>query len=49
MFIYLSYVKKINFNKYDLYSKGDSTIISDEIKRYYNNLLNDFFPDTLNW
>ena len=39
----------LSFNKYDLYSKGDSTIISDEIKRYYNNLLNDFFPDTLNW
>ena len=39
----------LSFNKYDLYSKSDSTIISNKTKHYYNNLLNDFFPDTLNW
>lgn len=40
-------VKKLN--KYDLYSKNDSKDITDDIKNYYEKLLNEFFPEPLNW
>jgi len=40
----------IQFNEFDLYSKADKTfIVTDEIKQYYNGLLEQFFPDPLNW
>ena len=37
------------FNKYDLYSKEDNDFIGDDIKTYYYNLLNTFFPQKLSW
>ena len=37
------------FNKYDLYSKEDNDVISDDIQTYYYNLLNTFFPQKLSW
>ena len=37
------------FNKYDLYSKEDNDFISDDIKMYYYNLLNTFFPQKISW
>lgn len=40
----------LNFNKYDLYSKADFDFkITDDIKKYYNTLLNEFFPEPLFW
>ena len=39
----------IEFNKYDLYSKVDAAEISDEVKEYYDRLLDDFFDGELNW
>lgn len=38
-----------NFNKFDLYSKQDNYFISDEIIEYYNNLLDEYFPNDLFW
>ena len=38
-----------HFNQFDLYSKEDSPDISDEIKEYYNGLLDKYFPETLQW
>jgi len=37
------------FNQFDLYSKEDDTSISDETKKYYNNLLNEYFNGELEW
>ena len=37
------------FNQFDLYSKEDSTHISDEIKAYYDKLLDTYFPEILQW
>ena len=37
------------FNEFDLYSKEDDTEISDEIKKYYDNLLDLYFDGELNW
>ena len=37
------------FNQFDLYSKEDPIIITDEIKTYYHNLLVKFFPEKLKW
>jgi len=37
------------FNQFDLYSKEDSTEISDEIKDYYDDLLQEYFPNVLQW
>ena len=40
----------LEFNKFDLYSKEDiDFVLTDEIKAYYNNLLNTYFPETLQW
>jgi len=40
----------INFNNFDLYSKEDTDFtVSDEIRRYYENLLNEYFPELLKW
>ena len=37
------------FNKFDLYSKEDDIEISDETKKYYDNLLDKYFHGELNW
>ena len=37
------------FNEFDLYSKYDDNKITDEIKKYYNDLLNEFFNGELEW
>lgn len=43
-------LKNVNyFNKFDLYSKEDSPDISDEIKEYYSLLLDEYFPEILQW
>ena len=39
-----------DFNEFDLYSKEDTDlVITDEIKNYYNELLNEFFRGELQW
>ena len=39
-----------NFNTYDLYSKSDDKFkVTDDVKKYYNNLLQEFFPVPLLW
>jgi inositol oxygenase len=38
----------LEFNKYDLYSKEDTDfILTDEIRQYYTELLNEYFPEPL--
>jgi len=37
------------FNDFDLYSKGDVVGITDDVKIYYENLLNEYFVDKLAW
>ena len=37
------------FNAYDLYSKGRERPNLPEIKPYYEDLVSEFFPDTLSW
>lgn len=37
------------FNHYDLYSKEDSSHISEEVKTYYDTLLDTYFPESLQW
>ena len=38
------------FNNFDLYSKEDKNfVLTDEIKKYYDNLLQEYFPDILQW
>ena len=37
------------FNSFDLYSKEDECNITNDIKRYYDELLNEYFLDTLEW
>ena len=38
------------FNEFDLYSKEDTDLeITDEIKKYYDNLLNEMFKGELQW
>jgi inositol oxygenase len=40
----------LEFNQFDLYSKTDTEfVLTDEIRAYYNNLLNEYFPDPLYW
>ena len=39
----------IYFNQFDLYSKEDDTNISDEVKEYYNQILDEFFIKNLQW
>ena len=43
----LKNVKK--FNEFDLYSKEDSVEITNEIKKYYDQLLEEYFDGELNW
>jgi len=39
-----------NFNKYDLYSKEDTSFkLTEGIKKYYEKLLQHFFPEPLQW
>ena len=37
------------FNHFDLYSKEDDTNITEETKKYYDNLLNEYFAGELEW
>lgn len=39
----------LHFNQFDLYSKEDDTEINDSVKQYYNDLLKEYFPNTLQW
>ena len=40
----------LEFNTYDLYSKEDTEfVLTDDIKTYYANLMDEFFPDTMRW
>ena len=40
----------IDFNKFDLYSKEDTDfVLNNNIIEYYNNLLDIYFPEKLNW
>lgn len=39
----------LDFNSFDLYSKEDDINISDETKEYYNELLDEYFPEDLFW
>ena len=40
----------LDFNQYDLYSKEDTDfILTPQIKEYYENLLQKFFPEELKW
>ena len=39
-----------NFNKFDLYSKEDTSFkLTTGIKKYYEKLLQHFFPEKLQW
>jgi inositol oxygenase len=37
------------FNRYDLYSKGDERPKLEELRPYYEDLTQEFFPEPLNW
>ena len=37
------------FSQYDLYSKSSETINTAELMPYYQDLVNEFFPEKLNW
>lgn len=37
------------FNTFDLYSKEDDININDDIKKYYDELLDEYFTDDLDW
>lgn len=37
------------FQTYDLYSKQDSLINIDDVKEYYQDLINEFFPEKISW
>lgn len=39
----------LEFNRFDLYSKNDSQEVSNEVKTYYDKLLDEFFNGELNW
>ena len=39
----------LEFNKFDLYSKEDPIEITDDVKQYYDDLLDEFFMDELIW
>ena len=44
-------LKNVNFfNQFDLYSKEEKAFqITDTMKEYYDNLLNEYFPENLQW
>ena len=37
------------FNEFDLYSKKDKFVLTEEIKSYYDKLLLHYFPNPLKW
>lgn len=37
------------FNAYDLYSKADKAPDVDQLKPFYQELIDEFLPKTLNW
>ena len=39
----------LEFNNFDLYSKEDDVEIDEDVKKYYENLLNEYFDGELNW
>ena len=39
----------LDFNQFDLYSKTDEKNISQETKDYYKRLLEEYFPEELDW
>ena len=39
----------LKFNEFDLYSKLDDVVITDETKKYYDKLLDDFFHGEMMW
>ena len=40
----------LDFNQFDLYSKEDKEFeLTNDIKEYYDNLLNEYFPNDLQW
>ena len=39
----------LEFNQFDLYSKEDDIHISNDVKKYYDNLLNEYFSGDLQW
>lgn len=39
----------LEFNNFDLYSKEDDVEINDNVKKYYDDLLNVYFNGELNW
>ncbi len=39
----------LEFNNFDLYSKEDDTEITEEVKEYYNKLLDEYFDGELDW
>jgi inositol oxygenase len=39
----------LEFNTFDLYSKNDSVIITDDTKKYYDRILDEYFEGELNW
>ena len=43
-------LKNINeFNSFDLYSKEDPIEITEEVKAYYDKLLDEYFKGDLSW
>ena len=39
----------LEFNSFDLYSKEDPIEITDEVKKYYNELLDEYFDGEMKW
>ena len=37
------------FNPYDLYSKGDSKPVLEDLRPYYDGLIREFFPEKIRW
>ena len=46
---YITLDNVLKFNEFDLYSKEDPIEITQEVKEYYTNLLNEFFYEDLLW
>ncbi|KAL0960246.1 hypothetical protein HGRIS_011878 [Hohenbuehelia grisea] len=38
-----------DFNPYDLYSKSDQPVATDEVRKYYSKLIDQFFPKVIDW
>ena len=39
----------LDFNSFDLYSKEDPIEITEEVKEYYDKLLDEYFEGDLSW